>query len=88
MASKLPEFCYGTLPSTGQTIIIERGKMGYVVSGNQATAEELNEGLGVTKAQAEAMLVGSMFGWETEGADPDRYDQNGKPLKLSSEFVQ
>lgn len=36
--------------------------------------DELNEGLGVTKAQRKAMEVGSMFGFDVPGINPDYYD--------------
>ena len=38
---------------------------------------ETNEKLGVSRAQAEAMLAGSMFGWQTQAADPCSYDEQG-----------
>ncbi len=81
---KLPEFCYHILPSSGEPIGIQRGVPGHVkvakLPAGVDTVEKANELLGVTKAQAEAMLVGSMFGWHVSGADPDRYDpETGKP---------
>ncbi len=84
MLKKLPEFCYHTLPSTGELIGIQRGVPGYVKVAKLPTGvdtlEKANELLSVTKAQAEAMLIGSMFGWHVPGADPDRYDpETGKP---------
>jgi len=79
--SKLPERCYATLASTGELIRIERGEPGYYPEPEYtefATAEMLNDALGVSKAEAEAMFTGSMFGWHVPGADPAMYDENGK----------
>lgn len=76
----LPEYCYTKSILTGKTIIIQRGQSGYYDTDYaDLNADDLNTQLGVTKAQAAAMLVGSMFGWDTPGADPDRYDEDGKP---------
>ena len=37
-------------------------------------ADELNEKLGVTPAQRQAMEIGSMAGWDVPGADPKNYE--------------
>lgn len=37
--------------------------------------QNLNKELGVTPLQARCMEIGSMFGWEVPGADPDSYTQ-------------
>lgn len=34
---------------------------------------DMNSRAGVTPEQAEAMQIGSMFGWEVPGADPDNH---------------
>ena len=82
VAEGLPERCFSTLPSTGQLICIQRGKSGYYPS-NQDTGDkernvelvdELNESLGVTPAQRQAMEIGSMAGWDVPGADPRNYE--------------
>jgi hypothetical protein len=41
----------------------------------------MNRELGISPAQAEAMKVGSMFGWNVPGADPKNYDENGKAIR-------
>lgn len=87
--SNLPERCYGILPSTGDAIIIKRGETGYYRTFlsddkefNRQLVDEYNEILGVSKAQAAAMLAGSMFGWHVPAADPNNYDENGHMKKM------
>lgn len=89
LRSSLPEQCYGILPDTGELTIVKKGESGYYRTDismgskeeNRALADEYNGKLGVSKAQAAAMLVGSMFGWQVPGADPQNYDENGKPVR-------
>jgi len=81
IAPTLPQRAYASLPSTGELIRIERGVSGYYPEPEYtelATAKMLNDVLGVSMAQAEAMLTGSMFGWACPGANPAAYDENGK----------
>jgi len=66
---------YGVPP----VICIHRGEMGYTPIYTKATADELNAARGVTEAQAEAMLMGSMFGWDTPGADPNNPIHHKEP---------
>ena len=73
--AKLPPRCYARLPSTGQTIAINRDEMGYYPVLASHTPEQLNAALPEppTPEQVEAMLAGSMFGWERPIADPARH---------------
>ena len=77
-AEGLPELCFSTMPGTGELICIKRGESGYYPSDwstssrehNRQIADEQNQRLGVTPAQKEAMMCGSMFGWNVPGANP------------------
>lgn len=89
LRSSLPEQCYGVLPDTGELIIIKKGESGYyrtdvATTGKEEThalADEYNGKLGISKAQAAAMMAGSMFGWQVPAADPKHYDENGQSIR-------
>lgn len=88
LRSSLPEKCFAALETTGEVIIVHRGAKGYTPTGQrpegaggQEGAGALNEQIGVTRAQAAAMLAGSMFGWACPGADPANYDEQGRPIR-------
>lgn len=76
---KLPELCFTLLPGSGQLICVKRGESGYYPSDwstadaheNRRLADELNAEMGISPAQEQAMLIGSMCGWDVPGADPD-----------------
>ena len=85
----LPPLCLAIEPSSGNLINIKRCICGYFLSDrnipgereyNLETAEHANKRLGVTKAQATAMVAGSMFGWNCPAADPKSYDENSKMI--------
>lgn len=69
----LPPVAFAAHPTTGATIMIKRGERRYYLIATHLTADELNQVFGVSAAQAMAMLVGSMFGWDCRGADPGTY---------------
>jgi hypothetical protein len=79
---KLPLMCMAHIPGTNKTIAIYYGERGYYeVPFSTSYADEWNEKHGVTKGQVEAMLTGSMFGWDVPGADPDNYNLDGTMRK-------
>ncbi len=60
-------------PKTGGVILIRRGEPGYQPVDTQLRADVLNALLDPvpTPLQIEAMLIGSMFGWDVPGANPE-----------------
>jgi hypothetical protein len=80
----LPDRCYSVLQMDGSLIMILAGencyrpvaeefayakRSQYCLKNNEELADKLNEILGVTRKQREAMDNGSMFGWEVPGAN-------------------
>jgi hypothetical protein len=86
---ELPELCYSTVPSSGELILVKRNESGYYRCENSSADEwhnreyagDANIRLGVTRAQEEAMLAGSLFGWDSPAAKPWNYDMNGNPQR-------
>ena len=87
---KLPKMCYAVNGVTGKVISIKLGEHGYHETTirtfspeeSKAVVSALNSKLGVSKAQAVAMYVGSLFNWDVPGADPDNYNDDGTAKKL------
>ena len=86
LRSSLPEHCCAILPSTGEIIEINRGESGFTPLNlpnegreeNARLAKGYNRKKGITPAQEEAMVAGSMFGWDVPAADPKNYNENGQ----------
>ena len=88
LRASLPDKCFSHLQSTGELIVITKGEKGYTPTGkygNGTTPREAvsaaNKAIGVSRAQEEAMVAGSMFGWDKPGADPKHYNENGDPIR-------
>lgn len=90
LRSTLPEQCFSVLPSTGELVLLTKGERGYTPCYDFSTGdrqqnlifmEDRNMKNHVSKAQAAAMLGGSMFGWDCPAADPKSYDEQGQPIK-------
>ena len=88
LRNSLPLICYGKVPEKRAIVMFERGFDGYrsasyVTKGrtSQKLVDELNSEMGVSKAQAAAMLAGATQGWATPAADPKNYDEQGRPIK-------
>jgi len=69
----LPDFCFSINDTTGDLICIKKGEPGFFTSAwntsdpdkNRKTADFINSKLGITKSQLNAMLWGSMHGFDT-----------------------
>lgn len=49
---------------------------------NRQMVNEQNQSMGVTRQQEEAMLAGSLFGWNMPAAKPWNYELDGKSRPL------
>ena len=80
--TRLPDLCWSVLPGEGTLICIKKGESGYYSSDwstgdraqNRYLADYNNQRRGITPAQEQAMLTGSMYGWDVPGADPKWYE--------------
>lgn len=85
--SKLPDVCWSVSEPCGTLICIKKGEAGYLTSTwdtgnpeqNRRIADYNNQKRGITKAQEEAMVIGSMFGWDSPAADPKFYEGHRGP---------
>lgn len=79
IADGLPTTCYAAHPTMEDIVIVLfRGECTYEFydgprygQRREATIDALNDWLGVTPAQREAMLNGSLFGWNIPAANPE-----------------
>lgn len=81
--NNLPEICFAMNDVNNKVVILKKGILGYFNYDNvsNSSVDELNDSIGVTKTQVAAMKVGSMFGWDVPGANPENYDEKGNYIK-------
>jgi len=86
MNRKLPLVAAYHHPTSEDLIFVMRGRSGFWpaealgVVDDDLTADVWNEAHDITKAEAEAMFSGSMWGWDVPAANPENYDAAGVPL--------
>ena len=91
LRKSLPDISYVYVGSEDCIGQVKKGEMGYFPTDygsnlitpaeKEQKVNQLNERSGITKAQAQAMKIGSMFGWDKPAADPKNYDTNGELIK-------
>lgn len=89
LRSSLPAQCYVFVQTENCVGMVKKGESGFYrtdiqgrkPSETNALVNEMNEKLGLSKAQAKAMKAGSMFGWGAPAADPENYDDKGNLIK-------
>ena len=80
---ELPDHCFSVMPGSGELVILqqERPYIQSFVSDDpievrQQVADDLNEAMGVTKAQEKAMLMGAQHGFDQPCAWPWQYEKD------------
>lgn len=79
--NELPDMCYTALRTTNELVGIKKNENGYFpykdFDGGYEEAKKLaelyNKKLELSPAQIEAMVCGSMFGWDSAAANPQTY---------------
>lgn len=70
----LPEFCAAFHSVDHAPILIHKGDSGYWLLTTGEHPDDFNRRHGVTPAQREAMILGSMWGWNVPGARPSSWE--------------
>lgn len=93
---KLPRIAWAELDSSHEVVAICYGESGYhkwepegyIAMTSTEIVDDLNQKAGVSKAQASAMKAGSLFGWHCPAANPQNYDELGRPTYHKKEAVR
>ena len=87
LRSSLPEKCFSVSEYTNGLIEVTKGIHGHTIAEKdlgaltpREAADRLNRELGVTKAQEQTLVAGSLFGWTIPAADPQNYDAEGRAV--------
>src|SRR5699024_8822613 len=87
LRSSLPDKCYSILESTGEMILITKGKKGYTPTGipdekitHREAANAANKAAGVAKVHEKEMVVDAMSGWDNPGAENNNYNEIEEPI--------
>lgn len=81
----LPPFAWAD-DGIGNVIRLERGMMGFFPTG-LTLAMKANVENGVSPEQAEAMHMGSMFGWGVPGAFPKKLSFSSHPIDVLTDLA-
>ena len=91
LRKSLPDSAYVYVESEDCIGRITKGDAGYKITDygqnlkesaeKKFKADQLNKQSRITKAQIQAMIAGSMFGWDKPAADPKNYDAEGNLIK-------
>ena len=81
----LPIICAVVHPTTGDTVLVKRGTRGYWPAPRGLHLETFNRRHGVTPQQYEAMLYGSLFGFDVPVADPLNHQRGEEALPVGFE---
>jgi hypothetical protein len=81
--ARLPIACATRLPTNNKPILIKAGVKGYFPAPTpDFDPDTYNRDMGVTPAQLRAMEIGSIFGFEVPGANPEYHEKlNDKETK-------
>ncbi len=72
----LPPVAFAAHPVTGATLMLRRGRRGYVVLTTRLGPDELNPVFGVTACQARALLTRALFGGDRPSGNPATYTRS------------